>query len=637
MLSITCTPSTSIEVLYCVFVVPCLSYRHYTTTREMGKSRKKSNRSKRRRLQHTPSSQNDDATNNRKSPNTLLRNLKHGASSLQQATLSGLLQTSNSHVWNDALLIAVRDLLLDVEIATHTLAAQVLTTVPYGDFETITASWMVVLIKCLETTAKSQTEFCNWITLNVCCLLEQNPLTLERLDVHLQERLLSLLISSCQSPYSARGVHSLLEDNLELVNHLFVQLPHPPPQSPLGKNQLLAFWSHHLSTTPTTPSLSTLHAAGGCLSCLRLVPNHTDLQSLLPQCLSVTQSALQQPFCSGVPQQQQLVETYRLYSNQRADARMEESVVNVQTQKQEPARAIARRLKQSTSEHSGKFADDSRCDYESAWHEQFGDWKSNHCEPLVLALELMVNWTHPEEDFLMRGVFENRSSSSSGIVRDVEGLFVRLQAIDATAWPEPVLDAMAHLQYLTAICLSHCLEHPQYDCRIFERLAMPAMNDAAQAAVCAAQAVGLRRHDSLRKQVSQSDLDRIFGYLNHSSDDVARHAVSMLGSLCAETHSETTNERVAKALLATGQTKPNVLADILNTFMDVYGNDDYPHVYDRLQISSCLGEFLKTFKSMVSVAELKKTMDGPQLEQNKDIIYNTGRFIQYKEGKLVEE
>ena len=132
---------------------------------------------------------------------------------------------------------------------------------------------------------------------------------------------------------------------------------------------------------------------------------------------------------------------------------------------------------------------------------------------------------------------------------------------------------------------------------------------------------------------------------------VRRDAITMLSVLCSqEPHPVEVNRQVCTTLLS-ALTNPSaplmVQCEILNSLMDMYGNDEddgccYQSVFENLKVLGHFQRCIPALKSKLKEEE-RKVKQGAQgdhgadrleLEQWKETVLNSSRFVQYKKGQL---
>jgi len=166
-----------------------------------------------------------------------------------------------------------------------------------------------------------------------------------------------------------------------------------------------------------------------------------------------------------------------------------------------------------------------------------------------------------------------------------------------------------------------------------------------------AMVVALQTRPTLRSQMQEGDLDFLLSFLmlnnstskgsNHDKKNnikptLQRDAACALGILCStEVHPAQINTKVCTALTTCclNSKSAMVLSEILNSLMDMYGDDDtHPQVFEALNVLVC---FQKTVPMLKKQILLERSDASPEdVDQWKEIVLNASRFIQYKKGQL---
>jgi hypothetical protein len=221
-----------------------------------------------------------------------------------------------------------------------------------------------------------------------------------------------------------------------------------------------------------------------------------------------------------------------------------------------------------------------------------------------------------------------------------------------TSIPRNALDDIIELQSKCAACLGNCFANLQSwkknDCNTIWKelrcakdqlvLATTEHNKTAlsEEALCNAMMLGIRLRSDLRKCIGANDLDFILAWLSTAgSNDIKRDIVTMLGVLCCqEEHSAEVDRQVCSALLAALKTSKSAMltSEILNSLMDMYGDDNHTNVFDELNVLAQFQRAVPAFQSLIQV----ERHDAPEddVEQWRETALNASRFISYKKGQL---
>lgn len=123
----------------------------------------------------------------------------------------------------------------------------------------------------------------------------------------------------------------------------------------------------------------------------------------------------------------------------------------------------------------------------------------------------------------------------------------------------------------------------------------------------------------------------------HADSTIARDAVVIVSSILATSKNNLSaeiNAKVAtcwKQVAASKNVTPAVLSEILNGFMDIYGDDDvHPQVFQALGLLSFFQQYVPILKQKVSTAVT--TSDPDDVEVWKEAASNASQFVQYKKG-----
>jgi hypothetical protein len=377
---------------------------------------------------------------------------------------------------------------------------------------------------------------------------------------------------------------------------------------------------------------------------------------------------------------EQLVSVHREYTAQQTDSILEREIISHQIQKKEPARSIARRLKQQKDGSSSMDEEDNddagnlskdRIDMQDTWEKSLAEWEDHAVRPLQLALEITANLTSlpplnedEDEEMMMMMMTEEERTLPENIVKLVveHHLADRLQQImrqlavlnryaSSNDVPQVVRDSIADLQCKASVGLGHCLAnvsawYPSVSLWIDMKGAMT-VDGAVLDAITSTMVVALRSWQSIRAQIQQQDLNELLSLLTSTeSSTVARNVISMLGILCsAESHPAEVNEKVCQTLLSvssssnmttTTRETPSamVMAEVLNALMDIYGDDDrHPAVFASLDVLGHFQRSLPLLKQRIRTEELTRSSSNEEIAGWKESAMNAARFIDYQNGR----
>ena len=690
----------------------------------MGKRTRRQRHKRRDQKQCDRPSNDDDYT---KGP-TILQRLRHADPKTRHAALAALLHTSLHPdrlllrpVVDVNLLQAIREQVSKPDLLCATAAAGCLAN--YAAFsrsseqDALTAGWMVVLTKRLRDAAvavisPTVAEKQQWLEFTEQCLtclvhlVENNPMAVDRLlpgmrthDDELRNELLSVItellrltierskntvasmnndddgdmarVVSIQT-LCCRCLHSLWDDNPDLL------LPWLEQQESTARQtlELLLTLLHAKS-----PSIARLHSVGAWVAAWTLLRTtsssynnlKTNLQTAVPRCMEVLRESLCWDREDRAPQIKMLCAAHAAHMAQQADHELERQVVSAQEQKKEPARLIARRLKEEQPQKQSqphldvKMASMQEEENVVDWESSCSQWQES-IRSLQLALEITANLTSVSTPLMRDAVDDDDEMmlESEDIVTldsellqpliqhripyQVVQLSNQLSTKRHESWPKVVQESISDLQCKTAVCLGHCLANltgwtpPSSLWQDLQHTWRVAADASAQESVGSTMVVALRSSQSVRTtQIQSSNLDFLLQMLEHSSSIVVRDAVCMLGILCSEeSHPVEVNEKVVDALIktSTGDTDSDkstvgamVLSEVLSVLMDIYGDDD---CHTRLfESRNVLNHFQRSLPALKQRISLEGRSSGPEdVEQWKETAMNAARFIQYKKGHL---
>ena len=108
----------------------------------------------------------------------------------------------------------------------------------------------------------------------------------------------------------------------------------------------------------------------------------------------------------------------------------------------------------------------------------------------------------------------------------------------------------------------------------------------------------------------------------------------MLGILCSmESHPEDVNRKVCSALMAVSSKRATVLNEVLNSLIDIYGDDEcHPGVFVDLNVLAYFQRTTPSFKKVIQCD--RDDASEEEVEQWKETSLNATRFVSYKKGQL---
>ena len=401
--------------------------------------------------------------------------------------------------------------------------------------------------------AKQQTQ---WLSLVVACfsamtcLVQENPIVTERLErtPSLRHDSFDMLYKWCSWTVSSASSfqyddddpqrhvlqehvthlwHVLVEDNPQVVQPWYQERPEDATRI-LGQIYQWTLVAQDANPPTTLSDLSRLYLVGVLLAVKAQLPVLDDeeeessscsppqglhqiqvapLLHYLLQCLRIP------PSTTTAMDRATLCQTYQHAKEQRDDSHLERTVVRQQSVKQEPARAIARRLKQQQPQHdpavqSTKGTQDTmvmedeenddnnmkrgelptnRTDYAQEWQTSLDEWRRNHVL-LELALEMTANLTAslvpaPHDNDSAQDHSTDMQVEPGPLDADLRRAFVDPQPTTTTTtttrmepfssllhhfttqlaleWPPNVLRDMRDLQSKVSACVGHLVVQQQ--------------------------------------------------------------------------------------------------------------------------------------------------------------------------------
>ncbi|GAX11340.1 hypothetical protein FisN_22Lh008 [Fistulifera solaris] len=650
---------------------------------------------------------------------SIVAKLRHNDPKMRHAALAALVHISSK--MHPTTLQAVRDQLMD---RTHTecasMAAACLSnflafSLEKDDFHALTAGWVLLLVERLRdcyqqiessnngATILSSTQlYLLWELAERCwtCLVhlvENNPLAMERLlrSASLQQDVTQLLVSflhlKCSVDHqtlvdalhtmATRCLHSMWDDNGDLIASWAVT-----PTVYQSLELLISFLRDTASTT------ARLHVIGAWCSFWSWTQQNSfqwgTLQPsiVLHDCLTILRQTLVWDAPARALQIAHLVTLYRTHQKEEADEVLEKQIVSDQQKKKEPAKLIARRLKEKRKQDENRPKDttteiptDSAMQEEPSldWESALDQWLSS-IRPLQLALEITAN--------LSIGI----STTSDDATEDGDELMIDShtsmnaelrQLLLDTSIPDCIVELMRHLyqplwsdastqdaavairstigdlQSKVAVCVGHCVTSLQDDHRSWNVDAVALWNHLTQASQAVADenateslfasmvmALQSAKGNAILHSFELKDVEFLLHQLKLTKFTVgARDLICMLGIILCSSferdgfryHTSEVNETVAQTLIDMGTSAAErhsavILSETFRVLMDVYGNDDcHPRIFDSLNM---LGYFQKYVPALKQCIHLSRDASPDEIRQWKETASNASRFIQYKKG-----
>jgi hypothetical protein len=650
---------------------------------------------------------------------SIVAKLRHNDPKIRHAALAALVHTSSK--MHPSSLQAVRDQIMD---RTHTecasMAAACLSnflafSLEKDDFHALTSGWLLLLTErlcdCYQHIASSNNDasvlsstqlYLFWELAERCwtCLVhlvENNPLAMERLlrSASLQQDVMQLLVSflhlKCSVDHQAlanslqimasRCLHSMWDDNGDLISEWAL--------TATVQQSLELLISFFRDTASATARLHVIGAWCSFWSWSQQHPYHWGvLQPLtvLNDCLTILRQTLVWDAPARALQVSSLVTLYQMHQKEEADEVLEKQIVSEQQKKKEPAKLIARRLKEKRKQDE-KHPKDSTTDIpvDSAMHEDPSlDWESvldqwfSSIRPLQLALEITANLSIGSSTTSDEATEDNDEPMVDSYPSINAAL---LQLLLDTAIPDCIVDLMRHLyqpmwgdagpldapdairssigdlQSKVAVCVGHCVTSLQDNHRSWNVDAAALWHHLTQASQTAADNNAIEslfasmvmtlqsaKGNVILQSLELKDAEFLMHQLKQTKSTVAaRDLICMLGIILCSSferdgfryHTCEVNETVAKTLIDMGKSAAErqsavIVSETFRVLMDVYGNDDcYPQIFDSLNV---LGYFQKYVPALKQCIHLSRDASPDEIMQWKETASNASRFIQYKKG-----
>lgn len=243
----------------------------------------------------------------------------------------------------------------------------------------------------------------------------------------------------------------------------------------------------------------------------------------------------------------------------------------------------------------------------------------------------------------------------------------------AMVFPEQSSQDIEDLQSKVTACLGNCWENIsfwplQMKWDELQKAASNAITGIGKEGLVSAMVIALKTRPDLRKEWQPAhlgfwlqhvsggertgDADNTAKQQSSSTISIRRDAVTMLSVLCSqEPHPAEVNQQVCSTML-TALTKPSesllIQCEVLNALMDMYGEDEddgtcYQSVFESLQVLGHFQRCIPTLKTKLKERERLLKFGGQndedgtdrlELEQWKETVLNSSRFVQYKKGLL---
>eukprot|EP00980_Cylindrotheca_fusiformis_P011523 scaffold2710_cov72-Cylindrotheca_fusiformis.AAC.1 len=532
----------------------------------------------------------------------------------------------------------------------------------------------------------------------LCKLIEMNELALEQMNSQKQTflstifGLLQVSTTSHQAAtldpkvtewvqdtaiYAARCIHSSLDDNLEMVELLST-----------SQQMMDAFPSFMTTTTTTTtvPNLAQLHVAGCIVSLYQSAPSSSSSsRRWLSTCIMNHVLPTLSRFMTTtvdiiVPKLRVLEENYRqariLWMTQKEDSELESSVLQSIQERKEPAREIARRLKQQQEQNprmeKAVLRDNQEEDGRQAMENALTEW-NDIIMPIQLALEVMANLlscfiieddendenetkmavdcgtttTNDDDDddgknLLCETLITNRVTEC--IVRMLQTLCLYKKTRhheEAEAGNDELLllkDDLDELISKVSACLSNCVLSKVFLVETADFIVATTWKDVLrqypmERGVSSVMAAMVQQCPSLLSElIVEQDLELFQKMLRNTNDEtIQRDAVCLMAAAMTTASTAASEQVVTKCtnemIQCMSTSSLGVKCEILNAIMDLYGNDDFhPKVFLTLNM---IHHFQQCLASIMLSSKDCNHLD----PQEEEIMFNANRFVEYKLGR----
>ncbi|GAX20442.1 hypothetical protein FisN_22Hh008 [Fistulifera solaris] len=651
---------------------------------------------------------------------SIVAKLRHNDAKLRHAALAALVHTSST--MHPSILQAVRDQLMDrshtecASMAAACLSNFLAFSLEKDDaYHVLTAGWVLLLVERLRdcyqqiessnsgTTVLSSTQlYLLWELAERCwtCLVhlvENNPLAMERLlrSASLQQDVMQLLVSSLHLKCSAdhqtladalhitasRCLHSMWDDNGELIAAWAV--------TPTVQQSLELLISFLRDTASTTARLHVIGAWFSFWSWTQLHPYQWGTiqpSTVLHDCLTILRQTLVWDAPARAVQISHLLALFQTFQKEEADEVLEKQIVSEQQKKKEPAKLIARRLKEKRKQdESHPKASTTETSIDSVMQEEASmDWESaldhwlSSIRPLQLALEITANLSvggsplnevgDDDDDELMVESHLHGNAQLLQLLLDTgvpDCIVDLMRQLYQPIWgfgglldaPAAIRGAIGDLQSKVAVCVGHCVTSLQDSHRSWNvdavalwhhltQVSRAAADENATESLFASMVMTLQsaKGNVILQSFELKDVEFLLDQLKQTKSTVAaRDLICMLGIILCSSferdgfryHTSEVNETVAKTLVDMGANAAErqcaiIMSETFRVLMDVYGNDDcFPQNFDSLNVLGYFQKYVPAFKQCI---HMSRDASPDDIMQWKETASNASRFIQYKKG-----
>jgi hypothetical protein len=609
---------------------------------------KHSRRKSRQKPKQSP--EDGDAPRN---PSSAVHQLRHPDPKMRHGALVAL-QANFLHEGSKQVslpvLQAVREQVMDTDMNCASTAAECLAQyISYAEedkHKDVMASWTLIIIarldQCHQAILAKPNNVKPWYALAapclraLCRLIETNELALNQMNLSKQTFLstvFGLLQASASqeatldpnltewvldtAAYAARCIHSSIDDNFEMVDIIN------------GNKKIIELWPSLLTSLP---NMAQLHLAGCIVSLYQAAPapwqSSCIMNEVLP-CLSRFMAVDEQNLRT-------LEENYRqaklLWTSQKEDDEMEKEILQTIEKRREPTRDIARRLKTTT--RKGKAVMDNQEDGRQAMEDSLSEW-NNVIMPLQLALEVMANLLScliqdddnisverdDGVDRLLRQTLVTNKVAEC-IVRMLQNLCVYKKSRPEKE-NELLQDDLQETVDKLSACLANCVLSKVLAESDFVSTWSVLRQHPTEKGVGSVMAAMVQNSKSLR-ELAVHDLEIFQGMLHNPDDEeIQRDAVCLVSAaLAGNPTTEVVTKFTSELIKLMGTAAIAVKCEVLNTVMDLYGEDDFhPQVFMALDTLNHIQQCIMT----VPQKDL-----GPEEEE---ILSNANRFVEYKLGQ----
>jgi hypothetical protein len=607
----------------------------------------------RRKQRQMRKQENKQAEQNGVNPASAVHQLRHPEPKIRHAALVALqatvLHAPKTKPISLIVMQAVREQAMDSNLECASAAAECLAQYLSLDQTnnnesalSATASWTLVLMgrleQCLQGIQSKKTVK-QWYALAapclraLCKLIETNELALEQLMNAQTLTFLSTLFGLLQevtkfeatlddrltvwvedtATYAARTLHSSLDENPEMAQRINSRTDIP-------------VWSQLLTSLP---DLAQLHLCGSLVTLYQMSPMAWQSTCLMQQALPCLTKSLVVDGQELRTLEENYHQAVHLWRTQQEDDKLEQDVIRSIEERKESARQIARRQKGTPRRE--KAVMEETVDGQQAMDDALGAW-NGVVLPLQVALEVTANLCtcFIQDEHAMETETDDALDKAirfALIVAKLSERFLQVlqtlcayQSSRGDAAQEILTDDLLESISKSAACLANSVLGGLLAESDFGTTWQVLRSHAIQPGVSSVFVVLAQRGPS----PPPADMELIQGLLQtKDNEEVQRDAVSLLATVLVSQPVEVVTQATQEFLRLLQEAAPLVQMDVLNTVMDLYGQDDfYPQVFESLDV---LTHFQQCVVSISKNSNLE-----PEVEES---LCNANAFVDYKLGR----